>query len=108
MSKPDETFQNYLEGIREELNAYIEAHQPKTFYRLAAPVPRRAPTEKKKVRVQEECSPALYSGKGDKEWSNLDKFLASKEESFSKMSKMHVKGERKEELGVIVLQLVLK
>ena len=85
MSKPDETFQNHLEGIREELNAYIEAHQPITFYKLPAPAPRRAPAEKKKVSVQAECSPVLYTGKGNKEWPDLDKVLARKEESFSKM-----------------------
>ena len=68
MSKLDESFQKHLEGIREELNAYIEAHQPITFYKLPAPAPRRAPAEKKKVSVQAECSPALYSGKGNKEW----------------------------------------
>lgn len=85
MSKLDESFQKHLEGIREELNAYIEAYQPIKFYRLATPTSRRAPAEKKKVRVQAECSPALYSRKGDKEWSNLDKVLAGKEESFSKM-----------------------
>lgn len=85
MSKLDESFQKHLEGIREELNAYIEVYQPITFYRLATLTPRRAPAEKKRVRVQAECSPALYSRKGDKEWSNLDKFLAKQEESFSKM-----------------------
>ena len=85
MSKAEESFETHLKRIREDLNAYLEAYRPVTYFKLPEPAPRRAPAEKKKVSVQAECSPALYSRKGNKEWPDLDKVLARKEESFSKM-----------------------
>lgn len=94
MSKWNVIYHKRLNGIREELNAYIALRTPvEESFSMQMPSPNIFPTEKKKHSVQEkffQCGKPQEASEYDfSEWSErhpkLDKILAEKEETFSKM-----------------------